>query len=276
MRRSPALLMVVLLGFAFLYLPIVSLIIYSFNESRLVTVWGGFSFKWYASLLHDRQLIEAAGRSLGIGALSATAATVLGLMAAYALRRYGPYPGRGLLAGLLTGPLVMPEVVTGLSLLLLFVALETAIGWPSGRGLTTIVIAHTTFGMAYAAVVIEARLGRFDRSLEEAAADLGATPVRVFLDVTLPMIAPALVAAWLLAFTLSFDDLVVASFTSGPGASTLPMVVFSKARLGVSPEVNALATVMIGVVAVGLVAAFFLAGRSQKTTSATRPGKLTR
>lgn len=255
MLRSTSLLILTAIGIAFLYLPIVSLIIYSFNESRLVTVWGGFSTKWYGELLRDRQLLDAAGRSLLIAAASATLATVLGALAAVALSRFGRFRGQMLLTGMLTGPLVMPEVVTGLSLLLLFVALETAIGWPQGRGLLTIIIAHATFGMAFVAVIAQARLVRLGIILEEAAADLGAPPYRVFWDVTLPLLAPALISGWLLAFTLSIDDLVIASFVSGPGSSTLPIVIFSKVRLGVSPEVNALATVMIGIVAAGILLA---------------------
>lgn len=244
------------LGFAFLYAPILSLVVYSFNESRLVTVWGGFSTRWYGALLADEQILDAALISLQVAVASATIATVIGTLASLALARHGRFRGRFLLGGMVTAPLVMPEVVVGLSLLLLFVAMEQAVGWPAGRGFVTIVIAHATFGAAFAAVVIQARIGALDRATEEAAADLGAGPVRVFLDVTLPGLAPALVSAWLLAFTLSLDDVVIASFVTGPGASTLPMVIFSKVRLGVSPEVNALATMVIAVVslATGLAA----------------------
>ncbi len=244
------------LGFAFLYVPIVSLVVFSFNESKLVTVWAGFSTKWYGELLRDRQVLHAAWLSLQIALASATAALVLGAAAGLALARFGRFRMRLLLTGMVTAPLVMPEVITGLSLLLLFVAMEGALGWPSGRGLVTVVVAHTTFAAAFVAVVVQARLADMDESLEEAAQDLGAPPHRVFLDVTLPVISPALVAGWLLAFTLSLDDLVIASFVSGPGSSTLPMVVFSKVRLGVSPEVNALATLVIAVVAVGVVLAW--------------------
>ncbi len=242
-------------GFVFLYAPILSLVIFSFNESQLVTVWGGFSTKWYGALLQNRDILAAAGISLQVAAISATAAVALGTLAAYVLVRFGRFRTRALLTGMSTAPLVMPEVITGLSLLLLFVSMESLIGWPAGRGKLTIMIAHITFCMAYVTVVVQSRLASFDMSLEEAAMDLGARPVRVFFDITLPVIAPALVAGWLLAFTLSLDDLVVASFVTGPGASTLPMVIFSKVRLGVSPEVNALASIIIGVVALGVLLA---------------------
>ncbi|NVK32334.1 MAG: ABC transporter permease subunit [Gammaproteobacteria bacterium] len=245
------------MGFAFLYLPIVSLIIYSFNESKLVTVWGGFSTKWYVELFKDPQILGAAKISLQIGVISATLAVVLGTLAAFVLVRFRRFRGKTLLTGMITAPLVMPEVITGLSLLLLFVALESTLGWPQGRDMMTIIIAHTTFCMAYVAVVVQSRLIDMDPSIEEAALDLGASPLRVFFDVILPTIAPALVSGWLLAFTLSLDDLVIASFVSGPGSSTLPMVIFSKVRLGVSPDVNALATLMVLVVAIGI----FLAAR---------------
>lgn len=242
--------LVVIAGFVFLYAPIVSLVIYSFNESRLVTVWSGFSTKWYGELLRDPQILGAAWISLKVAFLAACLATVLGTLAATALVRHGRFRGQTLLGGLVTAPLVMPEVIIGLSLLLLFVALDNALGWPGGRGLSTIVIAHATFGTAFAVVVIQARMVALDRSVEEAAQDLGARPLRVFFDVTLPGLAPALVAAWLLAFTLSLDDVVIASFVASPGSTTLPMVIFSKVRLGVSPEVNALATLVIATVSI--------------------------
>ena len=232
-------------AYVFLYAPIAVLVAYSFNASDRVTVWGGFSTRWYGELLRDEQILSAAWLSLQIAALSATIATVLGTLAGFALARLGPFRGRAVCAGMLAAPLVLPEVVLGLALLLFFVSLEQATGWPAGRGALTIAIAHVTFALAYVAVIVQARLVRFDRSLEEAALDLGARPARVFLAITLPLIAPALLAGWLLAFTLSLDDLVVASFVSGPGASTLPIVVFSKIRLGLSPEVNALASLMI-------------------------------
>lgn len=264
MKRGSVTLVLAALGFAFLYIPILSLVIFSFNESRLVTVWTGFSTQWYAALLNDSQVVSAALLSLQIAATSATIATVLGTLAGIALTRLGRFRGRTTLTGMVSAPLVMPEVITGLSLLLLFVSMEAAFGWPSGRGFTTIVIAHTTFCMAYVTVVVHSRLVDMDRALDEAAMDLGATPLRVFFDITLPIISPALISGWLLAFTLSLDDLVIASFVSGPGASTLPMVIFSKIRLGVSPDVNALATIIIVVVALGVAAATLIGGRRQR------------
>ncbi len=265
MKRGLFLPIVSFLGFLFLYIPIVSLVIFSFNSSKLVTVWGGWSTKWYGELLNDPQILGAAWISLKIGVVSATLATVLGTIAAMVLTRFGRVRGRGLLTGMVTAPLVMPEVITGLSLLLLFVAMEAMFGWPAGRGMLTIIIAHTTFCMAYVAVVVQSRLTDMDDSIEEAASDLGAKPVRVFFDITLPMIAPALISGWLLAFTLSLDDLVIASFVSGPGASTLPMVIFSKVRLGVTPEINALATLIVVVVAIGISISWFFMRKKAKT-----------
>ena len=264
MRRGILLPTFAILGFVFLYAPILSLIIFSFNESQLVTVWGGFSTKWYGELLRDPQILGAAWISLQVAFLSASLAVVLGTLAAFVLTRYGPFRGRAMLTGMSTAPLVMPEVITGLSLLLLFVSMEQIIGWPAGRGMLTIIIAHVTFCMAYVTVVVQSRLSGMDLDIEEAAMDLGARPVRVFFDITLPVIAPALVAGWLLAFTLSLDDLVVASFVTGPGASTLPMVIFSKVRLGVSPEVNALATIIIAIVAIGVGIAMWLMRRNTR------------
>jgi putrescine transport system permease protein len=264
MRRGRFLPVMCVLGFIFLYAPILSLIIFSFNESQLVTVWGGFSTKWYGELLRNRDILNAAWISLQIGVVSATLAVVLGTLAAYVLMRFGRFRSRALLTGMATAPLVMPEVITGLSLLLLFVSMEQIIGWPAGRGMTTIIIAHTTFCLAFVAVVVQSRLQGMDQSIEEAAMDLGARPVRVFFDITLPVISPALVAGWLLAFTLSLDDLVIASFVTGPGASTLPMWIFSKVRLGVSPDVNALATIIIVFVALGVGIAMWQMRRSMK------------
>ncbi|MDP1737861.1 MAG: ABC transporter permease subunit [Caulobacter sp.] len=235
------------LGFAFLYLPIVLLVVWSFNASRLVTVWGGFSTKWYAALLQDQQLLDAAWVTLRIGLMSATAATVLGTLAAIALVRGGRFRGRTLFSGMVYAPLVMPEVIMGLSLLLLFVAMGFA------RGFWTVMLAHTTFTLSYVAVVVHSRLITFDRLLEEAAQDLGCTPTQSFLQVTLPNIFPAVLAGWTLAFTLSLDDLVIASFASGPGATTLPMRIYSQVRLGVTPEINAVCTILIAVVAVGII-----------------------
>jgi putrescine transport system permease protein len=239
----------VALGLAFLYLPIVVLVIYSFNASRLVGVWGGWSTRWYAALAADQAMLDSAWISLRIAALSATAATVLGTLGAIALVRGGRFRSRMLFSGMVFAPLVMPEVITGLSLLLLFVALDI------DRGFWTIAIAHTTLTMCFVAVVVQARLLDFDTALEEAAMDLGCPPVRTFLTVTLPLIAPAIVAGWMLAFTLSLDDLVIASFTTGPGATTLPIRIYSEVRLGVKPEVNAVCTIMIALVALTVIAA---------------------
>ena len=255
---------VLTLGFLFLYIPIASLIFYSFNKSRLVTVWGGFSTKWYGELLRNEQILNAAWLSLKVAAVSATLAVVLGTLAGMVLARFGPFKGRTLLSGLTTAPLVMPEVITGLSLLLLFVTMEQLIGWPAGRGMTTIIIAHVTFTMAFVTVIVQSRLAQMDDSLEEAAMDLGARPHKVFFLITLPIIAPALMSGWLLAFTLSLDDLVITSFVAGPGSSTLPMVIFSKVRLGVSPDINALATILVAIVAVGAVIAGVFTARQQK------------
>ncbi len=254
-RRSWPLLSILVFGYAFLYVPILLLILYSFNESRLVTVWSGFSLKWYGELLHNRQLLDAAWLSVRIAALNASVAVVLGTLAANALVRHGRLRGRTGLELLLTAPLVMPDVIIGLSMLLLFVTLQQTVGWPDGRGFSTITIAHITFSMAYVAVVVRSRLARMDVSLEEAAMDLGARPLTVYLRITLPLIAPALLSGWLLAFTLSLDDLVIASFVSGPGATTLPMVIYSSVRMGVSPQINALATLVVALVAVAVVIA---------------------
>lgn len=258
MRRSITIPVIATLGFLFLYAPIISLVIFSFNANRLVTVWSGFSLKSYADLWADPQLLPATWLSLQIAAVAATVALVLGTLCAYALVRFRRFRGKTILQATVSAPLAMPDVITGLALLLLFVAMQSFIGWPSSRGVLTITIAHATFCTAYVTVVVQSRLVDLDLSLEEAAMDLGATPVRVFFDVTLPIIAPALISGWLLAFTLSLDDLVIASFVSGPGSSTLPMVIFSKIRLGVAPEVNALATIIIGFVAAGVFIATLL------------------
>ncbi|KAA0576928.1 ABC transporter permease subunit [Azospirillum sp. B21] len=251
-------------GYAFLYVPIALLIVYSFNESRLVTVWSGFSTKWYGELIHNDTLLDAALLSFQVAAVSATLSVLLGTCAGLALVRFGRFRGRTLFGGMITAPLVMPEVITGLSLLLLFVAMEQWLGWPDGRGITTITIAHTTFTMSYVAVVIQSRLAGMDGSLEEAAMDLGARPAKVFFVITLPLIAPALVAGWLLAFTLSLDDVVVASFVSGPGSTTLPMVIFSSVKFGISPQINALATLMVLVVATGIFVASIVMTRQER------------
>jgi putrescine transport system permease protein len=252
------------LGFAFLYIPVASLVFYSFNASKLVTVWGGFSTKWYGELLHNQQILGAAWLSLKVATISATLAVMLGTLAGLVLARFGPFKGRTLLSGLTTAPLVMPEVISGLSLLLLFVTMEQLIGWPAGRGMTTIIIAHITLTMAYVTVIVQSRLAQMDDSLEEAAMDLGARPFKVFFLITLPIIAPALMSGWLLAFTLSLDDLVITSFVAGPGSSTLPMVIFSKVRLGVSPDINALATILVTIVSIGVVIAGVMMTRQQK------------
>jgi putrescine transport system permease protein len=251
-------------GFGFLYVPIMILIVYSFNDSRLVTVWSGFSFKSYFELFQDQQILDAAWLSLEIAFLCACMSLILGLMASLALVRFGRFRGHMTFAGMITAPLVMPEVITGLSLLLLFVVMERAIGWPSGRGMLTIFIAHVTFSTAFVTVILSSRLREVDRSIEEAAMDLGATPLKVFFVITLPIIAPALLAAWLLGFTLSLDDLVIASFVSGPGSTTLPMKVFSSVRLGVSPKINALATIIIFLVSIGVFITGWLSLRWEK------------
>ena len=244
------------LGLAFLYLPIVLLVIYSFNASKLVTVWGGWSSKWYGELLQDQALLDAAWVTLRVAFLSATVATVLGTMAAVVLVRFGRFKGRTLFSGMIYAPLVMPEVITGLSLLLLFVSLNVA------RGFWTITLAHITFSMCYVAVGIQSRLVTFDRSLEEAAEDLGCPPLKTFFVITLPIILPAVVAGWMLGFTLSLDDLVIASFTTGPGATTLPMKIYSQVRLGVTPEINAVCTILIAIVTTGVIIASMVSKRA--------------
>ena len=244
------------LGFAFLYLPMVILVIYSFNSSKLVTVWAGFSTKWYGELMRNEAFLDAAWVTIKVAVLSSTFATVLGTLTAYVLVRAGRFWGRTLFSGMIYAPLVMPEVITGLSLLLLF------IGIGLDRGVMTIVLAHTTFSMCYVSVVVSSRLATFDMSLEEAALDLGSTPFEAFRLVTLPIIAPAVISGWLLAFTLSLDDLVIASFTSGPSATTLPIKIFSAVRLGVSPEINALSTIMIAIVTIGVISASLISKRA--------------
>src|SRR5712672_2041830 len=256
-RLSPFNITALALGLAFLYLPIVILVIYSFNGSRLVTVWGGWSTRWYAELLNDRAMLESAWVTLRIALLSATVATVLGTLAAIALVRFGRFRGRMLFSGMIYAPLVMPEVITGLSLLLLFVASDI------DRGFWTITFAHTTLTACFVTVVVQSRLLTFDTSLEEAAMDLGCPPLRTFLTVTLPLIAPALASGWMLAFTLSLDDLVIASFTTGPGATTLPIRIYSEVRFGVKPEINAICTIVIAVVAIGVIAASLFAKLSR-------------
>jgi len=262
-RISPFLLTMLVIGIAILYVPILVMIGYSFNASALVSVWGGASTHWYTQLLHDDQILDAAFLSLRIGVVVSTLAVVLGLLAAISLVRFRRFRGRLLLTGMVNAPLVMPEIVTGITQLLLFISMLHLFGWPH-RGFTTIVIAHVAFCGAYAAITIQSRLSSVDRSLEEAAMDLGAGPVGAFIDATLPAIAPALVSSWLLSFTLSLDDLVISSFVSGPGASTLPMVIFSKVKLGVTPDVNALASLVICMVGVVVIGAGYLMQRAER------------
>lgn len=269
-QRSTFLFTTLAFGYAFLYLPIVILMVYSFNDSRIQSVWNGFSLRWYASLLENVQIIDAALLSLQIAIISATIATVLGTLAGLSMTHMGRFKGRMLFTGLIAAPLIMPEVITGLSLLLVFVSTEQWIGWPENRGTVTIIIAHITFSMAFVAVIVQSRLSTADRSLEEAAMDLGGRPFRVAIDVTLPLIAPAMIAGWLLSFTLSLDDLVIASFVSGPGASTLPMVIFSKVKLGVAPDVNALATLIILMVGIGIVIAGFVMQQRERARISQR------
>lgn len=249
------------LGIGFLYMPMAVLIVYSFNSSRLVTVWAGWSTKWYGELFRDEQLMNAVGRSLQVAFYAASAAVVIGMLASIVMVRFRRFKGRTLFSGMITAPLVMPDVIIGLSMLLLFVAMAQSIGWPAQRGLLTVWIAHTTFCVAYSTVVISSRLREMDQSLEEAALDLGATPLRAFFQVTLPVISPAILSAWLLSFTLSLDDVVIASFVTGPGATTLPIEVFSSVKLGVTPKINALATIIIGVVSLVALGSWYLSRR---------------
>jgi putrescine transport system permease protein len=263
-NRSIFLLTALVLGFAFLYVPILSMIVYSFNESRLVTVWGGFSVKWYGELFNNRQMLQAAWLSLRIASVTATGAVIIGTLAGLVLARFGKFKTRTLFAGMVTAPLVMPEVITGLSLLLLFVALAPLPFVPDGRGFTTITIAHITLTMSYVTVVVQSRLSTMDDSLEEAAMDLGARPTKVFMLITLPIIAPAMISGWLLAFTLSLDDLVIASFTSGPSTNTLPMMIFSTVRRGITPQINALATIMVAIVTVFVIITGMMMARQER------------
>ena len=262
-RISPLLLGVLCVGIAILYVPILVLIAYSFNASSLVNVWGGFSTAWYGQLMHNRQVLEAALLSVEVGIAASTGAVILGTLAAISLVRFGKFPGRLLMTGMVNAPLVMPEIITGITQLLLFVSMLQLLSWPH-RGFTTIVIAHIAFCTAYVTVTVQSRLQGADRSLEEAAMDLGASPARAFMDVTLPIIAPALLSSWLLSFTLSLDDLVISSFVSGPGAGTLPMVIYSKVKLGVSPDINALASLIICVVGACVIFAGIVIRRTER------------
>jgi putrescine transport system permease protein len=271
-RRSYFVITCIAFGFAFLYIPILSMVVFSFNASKLVTVWDTVnspSLKWYSALLQDDEILDAAWVSLKVAVINASGSVILGTLAGFGLSRFTQFRGRFTFNAMTTAPLVMPEVITGLSLLLLFVAMEQLIGWPAGRGITTMTIGHMTFSMAYVTVVVQSRLATFDSSLEEAAMDLGARPLKVFFVITLPIIFPAILSGWLLAFTLSWDDLVISSFTSGPGSSTLPMVVFSKVRLGVSPEINVLATLTIGAVTLMIVGVSLWMARANRLEKST-------
>jgi len=262
-KKTPYVFSLLCLGFAFLYIPIFLLIFYSFNYSKVVPVWGGFSLRWYKVLFESEEIWNSVFLSLEIAVMNATFATLLGALAGIAMARIRQFKGRTLFSGMISAPLVMPEVITGLSLLLLFITMAEIVGWPT-RGITTITIAHITFSLAYVAVIVQSRLVGVDESLEEAAQDLGAKPYRVLIDITIPLLAPALAAGWLLAFTLSLDDLVIASFVSGPGANTLPMLIYSRVKLGLKPDVNALATIIILIVAIGVCIAGWILSRQER------------
>jgi putrescine transport system permease protein len=262
-RRPVFLITCLAFGFAFFYIPIISMIVFSFNKSRLATVWGGFSLEWYGKLFRDGQIIRAAILSLEIALTSATFATIIGTMAGIALARFRRFRGRTLFSGFVTAPLIMPEVITGISMLMLFIMMAQWIGWPGQRGFTTVTIAHITFSLTYVATIVRSRLTSADISVEEAAMDLGSRPWKVLRDVTLPIISPAILSGWLLAFTISLDDVVITSFTTGPGATTLPILVWSKVRLGVTPDINALATIIVLVVGIGVAIAGIILHRAE-------------
>jgi putrescine transport system permease protein len=265
MNRRPTFLITVLcFGFAFFYIPILSMIVYSFNASRLATVWGGFSTKWYVSLMSNQKVIDALLLSLKIALVSATIATILGTMAGITLARFTKFRGRTLFSGLVTAPLIMPEVITGISSLIFFILMADWIGWPGQRGFTTITLAHITFSMVFVTTIVNARMVQSDRAIEEAAMDLGSRPWQVMFDITLPVISPAIVSGWLLAFTISLDDVVISAFTTGPGSTTLPLLIWSKVKLGVTPDINALATLMVLVVGIGVIAAGVIMNRTEK------------
>lgn len=251
-------------GLAFFYIPILSMIVYSFNDSRLATIWGGFSTRWYGELFRNDQVIDAAILSLQIAFVSASVATILGTMAGVALARARRFRGRTLFSGLVTAPLVMPEVITGIASLMLFILLAQWIGWPTRRGFTTVTIAHITFSLVFVATIVRARLLSMDRSIEEAAIDLGSRPWQVMRDITLPVISPAILSGWLLAFTISIDDVVITSFTTGPGATTLPILIWSKVKFGVTPDINALATLIVLIVGVGVLTAGLILMRAER------------
>lgn len=263
-KRSRFLTIVLVLGLAFFYIPLLLLMIYSFNDSKLVAVWGGWSFRWYAVLFESEEVWSAVVLSLQIAFVNATVATALGMFAGLAMVRFGKFRGRTLFGGMLVAPLVMPEVITGLSLLVLFISLKELVGWPDQRGFTTITIAHITFSLAYVAVTIQSRLTGMGTTLEEAAADLGAKPFKVLTAITIPRLTPALLSGWLLAFTLSLDDLVIASFVTGPGSTTLPILIFSRIRVGLRPDINALATIMILIIAICVTIAAILMFRQER------------
>jgi putrescine transport system permease protein len=263
MNRRPMFLFSMLaFGFAVFYVPIISMIFFSFNKSRLATVWGGFSTEWYGKLFRNPQVIDAALLSLKIALISATFATILGTLAGLTLARFRQFRGRSVFSALVTAPLIMPEVITGISSLLLFIMMAQWLGWPAQRGFTTITIAHITFSLTYVTTIVQSRLSSMDMSIEEAAMDLGSRPWQVLKDVTLPIISPAIISGWLLAFTISLDDVVITSFTTGPGYTTLPLLVWSKVKLGVTPDINALATVIVAVVALGVIVSAFILTRA--------------
>lgn len=265
MKRRPVFLITILcFGFAFFYIPILSMIVYSFNASRLATVWGGFSTKWYVSLFSNAQVIDALVLSLKIAFVSASIATILGTMAGITLARFTKFRGRMAFSGLVTAPLIMPEVITGISSLIFFIMMADWIGWPGQRGFTTITLAHITFSMVFVTTIVQARMLQTDRTIEEAAMDLGSRPWQVMFDITLPVISPAIISGWLLAFTISLDDVVITSFTTGPGSTTLPLLIWSKVKLGVTPDINALATLMVLTVGIGVVLAGIILNRAER------------
>ncbi len=271
MRRRPVFLITMLcFGFAFFYIPILSMMVYSFNASRLATVWGGFSTKWYVSLFHNKQIVAALILSLKIALLSSVFATILGTMAGIALARFRRFRGRTLFSGLVTAPLIMPEVITGISSLMLFIVMAEYVGWPSARGFATITLAHITFSMVFVTTIVQSRMVQADRAIEEAAMDLGSKPWQVMRDVTLPVISPAILSGWLLAFTISLDDVVITSFTTGPGNTTLPLLIWSKVKLGVTPDINALASITVVVVGIGVGLAGWLLNRAEVRRDADR------
>jgi putrescine transport system permease protein len=265
MNRRPVFLITMLcFGFAFFYIPILSMMVYSFNASKLATVWGGFSTKWYVSLLSNKKVVDALILSLKIAVLSSTIATILGVMAGIALARFRRFRGRVLFSGLVTAPLIMPEVITGISSLMMFILMAQWIGWPSARGFTTVTLAHITFSMVFVTTIIHSRMVQTDQAIEEAALDLGSRPWQVLRDITLPVIFPAIMSGWLLAFTISLDDVVITSFTTGPGNTTLPLLIWSKVKLGVTPDINALATITVVVVGIGVAIAGFILNRAER------------